>query len=164
MDTEYEFCSLESQMPDPDNTNTNFDFLDCEFKSPVLASTLTGLYIDFASEHGTKSPLNHTMSAQKSQRLTIRVHNIEFLKTLALQMGIVDLSEALNYLLLDCKGLGYAFGNKPAPTLPQQPQAPIGYAFDTTTFEKTAPIQEIERNYIDPTIQRLIDAGLEMEF
>ncbi len=105
------------------------------------------------------------MHTSKSQRLTIRAHNIEFLKTLALQMGIADLSEALNYLLLDCKGLGYNFGSKPQPQPQQpQPQTPIGYSFDTSTFEKAAPIPEIERNYIDPTIQRLIDAGLEMEF
>jgi hypothetical protein len=93
----------------------------------------------------------------KSQRLTIRAHNIEFLKTLALQMGIGDLSEVINYLILDAKGLGYTFGNKPAQQ-PQQPQqAPIGYThFDTNTFEKAAPIPEHDRNYSqDPIIARM---------
>lgn len=91
----------------------------------------------------------------KSQRLTIRPHNIQFLQILAAQMGISDLSEALNYLLLDCKGLGYTFGNKPQPQ-PQPLQAPIGYSFDATTFEKVTPIQEADRNYSeDPIIARL---------
>lgn len=101
----------------------------------------------------------------KSQRITIRAHNIEFLKSLGAQMGLTDLSEVLNYLLLDCKGLGYSFGNKPAPQS-QQPQIPIGYSFDTSSFEKVTPLTEVDRNRIeiDPTIQRLIDAGLEMDF
>jgi hypothetical protein len=97
----------------------------------------------------------------KSQRLTIKPHNIEFLKRLGAQMGITDLSEALNYLLLDVKGLNYRFGDKPTS---QPQQAPIGYAFDTSTFEPAfAPIPN-NQNAVDPTIQRLIDAGLEMEF
>ena len=97
----------------------------------------------------------------KSQRITIRAHNIQFLEALAAQMGLNDLSEALNYLLLDCKGLGYSFGAKPAP---QPQQAPIGYSFDSSIFEPGfAPIPD-NLNAVDPTIQRLIDAGLEMEF
>jgi len=97
----------------------------------------------------------------KSQRLTIKPHNIAYLQSLALQMGVTDLSEALNYLLLDVKGLNYRFGDKPTS---QPQQAPIGYAFDTSTFEPAfAPLQD-NQNAIDPTIQRLIDAGLEMNF
>lgn len=105
------------------------------------------------------------LTTMKSQRLTIKPHNIDFLKRLGAQMGLTDLSEVLNYVLLDAKGLGYQFGEKPAP---QPTQAPIGYTFDPSTFEPAfAPIhQESDRNEfsIDPTIQRLIDAGLEMEF
>ena len=99
----------------------------------------------------------------KSQRLTIKPHNIAYLQSLALQMGITDLSEALNYLLLDVKGLNYRFGDK--PTLQPQPtQTPIGYNFDPITFEPAfAPIQD-NQNVTDPTIQRLLDAGLELEF
>ena len=97
----------------------------------------------------------------KSQRLTIKPHNIAYLQCLASQMGITDLSEVINYLLLDVRGLNYTFGSKPAP----QPQtAPIGYSFDSSTFEPAfAPLQD-NQNVIDPTIQRLIDAGLEMDF
>jgi len=41
MDTEYEFCSLESQMPDPINADTSFDFLDREFiaKAEIFTAT-----------------------------------------------------------------------------------------------------------------------------
>ncbi|MBW4607211.1 MAG: hypothetical protein KME22_08295 [Hassallia sp. WJT32-NPBG1] len=78
---------------------------------------------------------------QKSQRLTIKPHNIAYLQTLAYQMGLENLSEVVNYLLLDVKGLNYTFGSKPAP----QPQTtPIGYGFDTATFEPVAPIQECD--------------------
>ena len=100
----------------------------------------------------------------KSQRITVKSHNIEFLKRLGAQMGLTDLSEVLNYVLLDAKGLGYQFGDKPAP---QPTQAPIGYTFDPSTFEPAfAPIQESDRNEfnIDPTIQRLLDSGLELDF
>jgi hypothetical protein len=96
-------------------------------------------------------------------RISIKKHNQAYLQELALQMGVSDITEVLNYLLLDVKGLGYKFGDKPASTL-QPLQAPIGYSFDTSTFEPAfAPLQE-NQNAIDPTIQRLIDAGLEMEF
>ncbi|MGI2908596.1 hypothetical protein [Tolypothrix sp. VBCCA 56010] len=97
-------------------------------------------------------------------RLSIKKHNQVYLEYLASQMGITDISEVLNYLLLDIKGLGYQFGNKPAPQ--PQPQAPLG--FDASTFEPFqpafAPNHDGDRNHIDPMIQRLIDAGLEMDF
>lgn len=98
-------------------------------------------------------PLSNNIMSTK--RITVKSHNIEFLETLASQMGISDISEALNYLLLDVKGLGYVFGNKPAP-MPIT-QAPIGYTFDTTTFEKSVPLPEVERNYQeqDPIIARM---------
>ncbi|MBW4450760.1 MAG: hypothetical protein KME38_29025 [Spirirestis rafaelensis WJT71-NPBG6] len=95
-------------------------------------------------------------------RISIRKHNQVYLQELALQMGLSDLSETLNYLLLDIKGLGYQFGSKPAP----RPQtAPIG--FDASTFETfvtPAPSQECDRNYqeIDPIIARF--ANLIEEF
>ncbi len=86
----------------------------------------------------------------KSQRITIKPHNIAYLHSLASQMGLDDLSEVLNYLLLDCKGLGYQFGNKPAP-IPQQ--TPIGYTFEPAF----TPIQENIQNTteIDPIIARM---------
>lgn len=96
-----------------------------------------------------------------AKRITVRAHNVQFLESLAIQMGVSDITEVLNYLLLDCKGLGYSFGNKPAPQ-PQQQQAPIGYTtFDPTTFEPAfSPTPERdcnERNYqeIDPIIARM---------
>ncbi|MBW4607404.1 MAG: hypothetical protein KME22_09295 [Hassallia sp. WJT32-NPBG1] len=97
----------------------------------------------------------------KSQRLTVKSHNIAFLQNISAQMGLTDLSEVLNYLLLDAKGLGYSFGNKPAP---QPQQAPIGYNFDPSTFEPAYEPIHNNQNVVDPTIQRLIDAGLEMDF
>ena len=69
-------------------------------------------------------------------------------------MDLTDLSEVVNYLLIDIRGLGYTFGNKPAPT----PQAtPIG--FDCRTFEPTfiPHYFDNDRNYqeIDPIIARM---------
>jgi hypothetical protein len=69
-------------------------------------------------------------------------------------MGLNDLSEVVNYLLLDVKGLNYTFGSKPAPS-PQR--VPIGYSFDASTFEVATPSQECDRNYQeqDPIIARM---------
>jgi hypothetical protein len=85
-------------------------------------------------------------------RLSIKKHNQVYLQELALQMGVSDITEVLNYLLLDVKGLGYTFGDKLAST-PQLPQTPIGYNFDPSTFEPAfAPLQESrERNYQEMT-------------
>lgn len=68
-------------------------------------------------------------------------------------MSITDLSEVLNYLLIDIKGLGYTFGNKPAPT---PSSVPIG--FDSHIFQPTFSAQtENDRNYqeTDPIIARM---------
>jgi hypothetical protein len=93
-------------------------------------------------------------------RISIKKHNQAYLESLASQMGITDISEVLNYLLLDIKGLNYQFGNKPQP---QPRQAPIGYSFDTSTFEPAfTPIPEVDRNSIDPIIARM--ASLIEEF
>jgi hypothetical protein len=43
-------------------------------------------------------------------RISIRKHNQAYLQELASQMGVADITEVLNYLLLDVKGLGYKFG------------------------------------------------------
>jgi hypothetical protein len=88
-------------------------------------------------------------------RISIKKHNQAYLESLALQMGITDISEVLNYLLLDIKGLNYQFGNKPQP---QSRQAPIGYTFDTSTFEPSIqPLHEHNHtnNQADETILRL---------
>ena len=96
-------------------------------------------------------------------RLSIKKHNRAYLESLAFQMGVSDVSEVLNYLLLDIKGLGYTFGNKPAPHSQPITQAPIGYSFDPSTFEAIAPTQENNRNYSeDPIITRM--ASLIEEF
>jgi len=100
------------------------------------------------------------MSANKSQRITISGRNLQFLQELSEQMDEPNLAAVMTYLLTDIRGLGYRFGDKPAPT-PQQQQRLIG--FDSSSFERIAPIPD-NQNAIDPTIQRLIDAGLEMEF
>ncbi|MBW4450049.1 MAG: hypothetical protein KME38_25255 [Spirirestis rafaelensis WJT71-NPBG6] len=99
----------------------------------------------------------------KSIRITVSGRNLKFLQELSEQMDEPNLAAVMTYLLTDIRGLKYRFGDKPAP-VPQQAQAPIGYAFDTSTFEPAfAPIPN-NQNAVDPTIQRLIDAGLEMEF
>jgi hypothetical protein len=98
----------------------------------------------------------------KSTRITISGRNLKFLQELSEQMDEPNLAAVMTYLLTDIRGLGYRFGDKSAPI--QQPQSRIGYSFDPNTFEPAfAPIQN-NQNTIDPTIQRLIDAGLEMEF
>jgi len=89
-------------------------------------------------------------------RISIKKHNQAYLQELALQMGVTDITEVLNYVLLDCKGLGYSFGNK--QSTPQQPQqAPIGYTFDPTTFETAfTPIPHNQNSVeIDPIIARM---------
>lgn len=71
-------------------------------------------------------------------------------------MGLSDITEVLNYLLLDIKGLGYTFGQKPAR---QPQQTPIG--FDSRTFEPAfTPHIDSDRNEhnyqeIDPVIARM---------
>lgn len=104
------------------------------------------------------------MSAQKSQRITVSGRNLQFLQQLSYDMDEQSLTEVLSYLLTDVRLLNYQIGNKPAP-MPIT-QAPIGYSFDTSTFERVAPIPDTDRNHfeVDATIQRLIDAGLEMDF
>lgn len=106
------------------------------------------------------------MSANKSQRFSISGRNLQFLKTVAEQMDETDLSAALSYLLTDVRCLGWRVGDKPAP----QPitQAPLGYSLNA--YEPT-PNFEADRNQLeetfsapDPLLERLIAAGLDMEF
>ncbi len=94
------------------------------------------------------------MSAKKSQRLSISGRNLQFLQNLAEQMDETDLTATLSYLLTDVRCLGYAIGQKPQS---QPQQTSLGYTFDTSTFEKTSPIPDIDRNYqeTDPVIARL---------
>lgn len=98
---------------------------------------------------------------KNTKRFTISGRNLQFLEDLSRDMDEPNLNAVIGYLLTDIRGLGYTFGNKSAP----QPttQRPIGYTFEPAF---TPPIQENHRNHVevDPTIQRLIDAGLEMEF
>lgn len=83
-----------------------------------------------------------------TMRISIKKHNQIYLESLASQMGITDISEVLNYLLLDIKGLGYQFGNKPVPQPQPITQTPIGYTFEpaftpqsnTQNFTETDPI------------------------
>ncbi|MBW4450827.1 MAG: hypothetical protein KME38_29395 [Spirirestis rafaelensis WJT71-NPBG6] len=99
----------------------------------------------------------------KSQRITINGRNLQFLQELSKQMDEPNLAAVMTYLLTDIRGLGYRFGDKPQPT-PQPQQTSIGYSFDTSTFEPAfAPIPD-NQNAVDPTIQRLINAGLELDF
>ena len=100
------------------------------------------------------------MSAKKSQRFSISGRNLQFLKTIAQQMDETDLSAALSYLLTDVRCLGWRVGDKHQP---QPLQAPLGYNFDPSTFERVAPIPEQNQNYSeDPIIARF--ASLIEEF
>ena len=95
------------------------------------------------------------MSVQKSQRITVSGRNLQFLQQLSHDMDESNLTEVLSYLLTDVRLLNYQIGNKPQPQ-PQPLQAPIGYSFDPRSFEKAAPIPEVDRNYSeDPIIARL---------
>ena len=102
------------------------------------------------------------MSA-KSQRITVSGRNLQFLQNLAEQMDETDLTATLSYLLTDVRCLGYQIGNKPQPQ-PQPQQAPLGYSFDTSTFEPAfAPLQDNQNTVeIDPVIARM--ASLIEEF
>lgn len=93
------------------------------------------------------------MSAKKSQRITISGRNLQFLQNLAEQMDETDLTATLSYLLTDVRCLGYAIGQK---SQPQPQQVPLGYSFDTSTFESAIPIPDVDRNYSeDPIIARM---------
>jgi hypothetical protein len=96
----------------------------------------------------------------KSTRITISGRNLQFLQELAEQMDESNLASVMRYLLTDIRGLGYKFGDKPAPT-PQQQQRLIG--FDSSSFERISPTPDVDRNYSeDPIISRL--ASLIEEF
>lgn len=97
----------------------------------------------------------------KSKRISVSGRNLQFLQQLSHDMDESNLTEVLSYLLTDVRLLNYQIGNKPQP---QPQQAPLGYAFDTSTFEKTVPIPDVDRNYqeTDPIISRL--ANLIEEF
>jgi hypothetical protein len=104
----------------------------------------------------------------KSQRISVSGRNLQFLQQLSQDMDESSLTEVLHYLLTDIRLLNYQIGNKPAP-VPQT--VPIG--FDSSTFEPFQPAfvpnidgDHNERNHIeiDPTIQRLLDSGLELDF
>lgn len=116
----------------------------------TIVRPLAGLY-----------PLDITMSARKkSQRLTISGRNLQFLQDLSAQMDEPNLAAVMTYLLTDIRGLGYRFGDKPAPTQPR-PQTRIGYSFDPSTFEPAfASLEECDRNQnnyteTDPIIARM---------
>lgn len=97
---------------------------------------------------------------QTSKRITVSGRNLQFLQQLSHDMDESNLTEVLSYLLTDVRLLNYQIGNKPQP---QPLQAPIGYSFDPSSFERAAPIQEVDRNYSeDPIIARM--ANLIEEF
>ena len=115
--------------------------------------------------HAAKTQLHNDFT----MRISVKKHNIAYLQELALQMNLTDITEVLNYLLLDVKGLGYKFGDKAVPH--PITQVPIGYSFNTPPLEPTfVPIQECDtkgellferlrqrdRNYSeDPIIARM---------
>jgi hypothetical protein len=101
-------------------------------------------------------------------RLSIKKHNAQFLQNLGEQMGLDDLSEVLNYLLLDCKGLGYSFGNADikqsqsiVKSVTDSLDQPIGFERFKPAFE---PVSTVQTEVTDPVIQKFIDLGLCDEF
>jgi hypothetical protein len=82
-------------------------------------------------------------------RLSIKKHNQKYLHELSKEVEIEDLTELLNYLLVNIRGLGWTYKDKkPVPALPQQlQQTSIGYAFDPATFEPAFPTPDVDRNH-----------------
>ncbi|MBD2359245.1 hypothetical protein H6G41_32460 [Tolypothrix sp. FACHB-123] len=103
----------------------------------------------------------------KSLRLTISKHHEIYLNSIASQMGVNNTSEALNYLLWELRRQNYSFGSQAQcfdpTTYETQPTVMSGLSFIP---QSPQAIQEFEdlREEIDPVIQRLINAGLEMNF
>lgn len=106
-------------------------------------------------------------------RINLRKHHEQYLKTIASQMGIFDISEALNLLLWELRRINYSFGSS-LPQLPHYQQQPqTSNYLDPSTFEAQATamsglnfhpsspqrIQEFEelREEVDPIIQRLAE-------
>lgn len=102
----------------------------------------------------------------KSTRITVSGRNLQFLQDLSEQMDEPNLAAVMTYLLTDIRGLGYRFGDKTTPQPTLQPQAPIGYSFEPAFETAFSERDRNERNHhdIDPTIQRLLDSGLELDF
>jgi len=97
------------------------------------------------------------MSAKKSQRITVSGRNLEFLHQLSSDMDESDLTKVCEYLLTDVRLLNYQIGNKISQPQPQQPQlqTPIGYSFDTSSFEP-AFIPTHEENHINNQTDEVI--------
>jgi hypothetical protein len=94
-------------------------------------------------------------------RLSIKKHNAQYLQNLGEQMDIDDLSEVLNYLLLDVKGLGYKFGNSDlkqsqaiTKSVSDSVYKPLGFDTFQPAFE---PVLEQEIDPVIAHISRLIE-------
>jgi hypothetical protein len=104
-------------------------------------------------------------------RISIKKHNAQFLQKLAEQMGIDDLSEVINYLLLDIKGLGYSFGNTDlkqsqsiVKSVSNSLEQPIGFERFKPAFEPVSAVSASTPEVTDPVIQKFIDLGICDEF
>jgi hypothetical protein len=93
-------------------------------------------------------------------KLSIKKHNQEYIRGLALSLGTTE-SEAINYLLLKIKSEGFAH------TTPTTIQASIGFEVPKIASipDLRTPSEIADDFYLaqqtDPLIDRLLNAGLE---
>jgi len=101
-------------------------------------------------------------------KITIKLHNQDYIEAIRKQTGMATHAEALNHLLTVLKTDGFSLikGEKYIPVTRDEevtpaPRKEIVVEKKSTMFRD----YQIDDEYqIDPTIQRLINAGLEMEF
>jgi hypothetical protein len=104
-------------------------------------------------------------------KITIKLHNQDYIEAIRQQTGMATHTEALNHLLtvLKMKGFSLIEGEKYVPVTRDEEIVPAPRK-EIVVEKKSAKSTmftdyQIDDEYqIDPTIQRLINAGLEMEF
>jgi hypothetical protein len=95
-------------------------------------------------------------------KITIKLHNQGYIEAIRRQTGMKTSAEALNHLLTVLKMDGFSLikGEKYIPVVPNEEIVPAPKK-EIVVEKKCGVFDEYQ---IDPTIQRLINAGLEMEF
>jgi hypothetical protein len=100
-----------------------------------------------------------------SIKVSIKSHNLSYLQLISEQMQVSNLSEVINYLLLELKKQGYSYGS-PLPQLSNLQQQELGFKIisESKPLLPDSELPEEVQEQIDPVIERLVELGVCNQF